>query len=91
MEGRRRDVRAALAVHQAWLERIFSSRLPKTPESRRRAIDALHAATDVYTWKLLRRDLRLSRAEVERIMLDLADGILVRSARSANQSGRRRK
>ena len=71
----------ARAKHQAWLERIFSSRLPKAPESRRRAIHALHAATDVYTWKLLRRDLRLSRAEVERIMLDLANGVLARSTR----------
>ena len=51
----------ARASHQAWLERIFSDRLPKTPGARRRAIHALHAATDVYTWKLLRRDLRLSR------------------------------
>ena len=82
----------ARAKHQAWLERIFSSRLPTGPESRRRAIHALHAATDVYTWKLLRRDLRLSRAEVERIMLDLADGILARSARrSSKQSGGRRR
>jgi AcrR family transcriptional regulator len=65
--------------HQLWLERIFASRLPKMPGSRRRAIHALHAATDVYTWKLLRRDLRLSRPETERIMLDLVNGILARS------------
>ena len=66
----------ARAGHQAWLERIFSGRLPRTPEARRRAVHALHVATDVYTWKLLRRDLRLSRAETERIMLDLVNGIL---------------
>jgi AcrR family transcriptional regulator len=66
----------ARAGHQAWLERIFAEHLPKTPAARRRAIHALHAATDVYTWKLLRRDLRLSRADTERIMLDLVEGIL---------------
>jgi len=66
----------ARAGHQAWLERIFARRLPETPAARRRAIHALHAATDVYTWKLLRRDLKLSRAETERILLDLVDGIL---------------
>ncbi|MPY91257.1 MAG: TetR family transcriptional regulator [Luteitalea sp.] len=66
----------ARAGHQAWLERIFSDSLPKTPAARRRAIHALHAATDVYTWKLLRRDLRLPRAEAERIMIDLVNGIL---------------
>lgn len=66
----------ARAAHQGWLERIFSGRLPKTPDVRRRAVHALHAATDVYTWKLLRRDLRLTRAETEGIMLDLVDGIV---------------
>ena len=66
----------ARADHQAWLERIFSDHLPKAPTARRHAIHALHAATDVYTWKLLRRDLRLTRAETERIMLDLVNGIL---------------
>jgi AcrR family transcriptional regulator len=81
----------ARVKHQAWLERIFAGRLPRAPESRRRAIHALHAATDVYTWKLLRRDLRLSRAETERIMLDLANGVLARkSPRSAPHSRRRR-
>ena len=67
---------AARASHQAWLEHIFSGRLPAAPGARRHAIHALHAATDVYTWKLLRRDLRLSRKTVERIMLDLANGVL---------------
>jgi hypothetical protein len=45
---------------------------------RRLAIDALRAATDVYTWKLLRRDLRLSRADTVRILLDLVNGVLGR-------------
>ncbi|HEX2442571.1 MAG TPA: TetR/AcrR family transcriptional regulator [Vicinamibacterales bacterium] len=66
----------ARAGHQAWLERIFGARLPESPLARRRAIHALHAATDVYTWKLLRRDLRLSRADTERVLLDLVNGVL---------------
>ena len=44
--------------------------------ARTHAIHALHAATDVCTWKLLRRDLHLSRAETERTMVDLVVGIL---------------
>jgi AcrR family transcriptional regulator len=64
--------------HQAWLEDIFSDRLPAASAVRRHAIHALHAATDVYTWKLLRRDLRLSRETVERLMVDLAVGVLDR-------------
>ena len=78
----------ARAGHQAWLDRVFSDRLPKAPSARRRAIHALHAATDVYTWKLLRRDLRLSRADTERIMRDLVYGVLGSAGRG---SGRRRR
>jgi AcrR family transcriptional regulator len=77
----------ARAGHQAWLERVFSDRLPKAPSARRRTIHALHAATDIYTWKLLRRDLRLSRADTERIMLDLIYGVLGSAGRG---TGRRR-
>lgn len=66
----------ARAGHQAWLERIFAELLPTSRAARQRAIRALHAATDVYTWKLLRRDMRLSRRETERIMIDLVRGIL---------------
>ena len=43
---------------------------------RRRAVNALHAATDAYTWKLLRRDLHLSRAETGRTIVDLVVGVL---------------
>ena len=64
--------------HQEWLERIFAGQLPIDAVARRRAIYALHAATDVYTWKLLRRDFRLTRAETERIIVDLVNGVLGR-------------
>ena len=40
---------------------MFSAQLPATGARRRQSLAALHAATDVYTWKLLRRDLGLSR------------------------------
>jgi AcrR family transcriptional regulator len=74
----------ARAGHQAWLERIFSEHLPKTPAARRRALYALHAATDVYVWKLLRRDLQLARTDTERIMLDLVNGVLAGNHRPAS-------
>ena len=77
--------------HQAWLERIFADRLPKTPAPRRRAVHARHAATDVYTWKLRRRDLRLSRAETERLMLDLVDGILAKRSPASSRRARTRR
>src|SRR5262245_30778461 len=82
---------AARAGHQAWLGAVFAARLPSTHARRRRAIHALQAATDVYTWKLLRRDLRLSRAEVEGIMLDLVNGILAKSSPRSSLRSRSRK
>ena len=66
----------ARAGHQAWLARTFGSRLPADTSGRRRALNALHAATDVYVWRLLRRDLGLSRAETERTMGALVRGVL---------------
>jgi AcrR family transcriptional regulator len=71
-----RFLEEARAGHQAWLEHICAASLPRPSAARRRAIQALHAATDVYTWKLLRRDLKLTRADTERVMMDLARGIL---------------
>ena len=64
------------ASHQAWLVDMFGDRLPTTPAARKRAVHALHAATDVYMWKLLRRDLGLSRTETEKTIADLVVGIL---------------
>ena len=66
----------ARASHQQWLGQCSPSVSRDTASERRRAINALHAATDVYTWKLLRRDLGLSRTETERTMVDLVTGVL---------------
>ena len=68
----------ARAQHQQWIVAMFGAQLPTTPAARRRAVLAVHAATDVYTWKLLRRDLHLGRAETERIIVDLVVGIIER-------------
>ena len=66
----------ARAGHRIWLETVFGTLLPDAPTARRRCLNALHAATDVYTWKLLRRDLLLSRAETTRTMKALVGGVL---------------
>ncbi|HEV7721257.1 MAG TPA: TetR/AcrR family transcriptional regulator [Iamia sp.] len=66
----------ARASHQRWLATMFGAGLPPKGAARRRAINALHAATDVYTWKLLRRDLRLTRGETEKTIIALVEGVL---------------
>jgi AcrR family transcriptional regulator len=66
----------ARATHQAWIVTMFGDALPSSRAARTRAVEALHAATDVYTWKLLRRDLGLSRVETEKRIADLVVGVL---------------
>src|SRR5215218_10580 len=55
---------AGRAFHYEWVERKFAPLLTKrTGEERRRLLAELIAVCDVYFWKLLRRDLGLSREQ----------------------------
>ncbi|MEU8136196.1 TetR/AcrR family transcriptional regulator [Streptodolium elevatio] len=65
----------ARSLHRAWLERAFADRLPAAGPDREHALNLHYAATDVYLWKLWRRDLGLSREEAERAMRDLLTAI----------------
>lgn len=63
--------------HRAWLAAAFARQLAGAHgRDRTRRLDALVAATDVYLWKLLRRDLGRSRGESERIVVRLVRGAL---------------
>ena len=73
-------LRAALtegrAAHRAWVEQVFARALRGlVGDARRRRIDALVAATDVYVWKLLRVDLKRSREDVVSIMKATAHAV----------------
>jgi AcrR family transcriptional regulator len=65
------------AMHRSWVETVFFS--PETDRvakgARRQRIDALVAATDLFVWKLLRRDLGRRRSEVHAIMLAMVEAI----------------
>src|SRR5918912_3387359 len=57
---------AARAFHYEWVERTFAPLLAeRTGTARRRLLAELVAICDVYFWKLLRRDLGLSREQTE--------------------------
>jgi AcrR family transcriptional regulator len=65
-------VRGGRTYHRAWVEHNFAPRLAGlVGQARKRRVAALVAATDVYTWKLLRLDLGLSRAETERTLVEI--------------------
>jgi AcrR family transcriptional regulator len=79
-EGRVPAVQAVLArgraSHQAWVERVFTTALSGLKGKRRaRRIAQLVVATDVYTWKLLRRDKRLDRDQTIIAMCELVNAL----------------
>jgi AcrR family transcriptional regulator len=70
MDVVRQVVEAGRVAHERWVERVFGPLLD--PGARRRVqVLQLVAATDVYTWKLLRRDRNLSADQVVAVMEDL--------------------
>lgn len=66
-------------LHRDWVATVFARSLDPLPEARRAAAtDLLVAATDVFVWKLWRRDLRRSRDETIERMLELAASVTSR-------------
>ena len=65
------------AMHRRWVDDGFRPALRAHRARRRTEVTtAVVAATDVYVWKLLRRDLGLERAAAEKIVVRLVDGAL---------------
>jgi AcrR family transcriptional regulator len=64
--------------HRAWVAEVFGPYLAHLPAAEReRRITSLYAATDVYLWKLLRRDLGHDRRALEDTFHHLVRGALV--------------
>ncbi|WP_022887110.1 TetR/AcrR family transcriptional regulator [Glaciibacter superstes] len=75
-------------VHREWVATTFRPQLERVPVADREAVvDLLVMATDVYTWKLLRRDRDLGRADTEQRMRTLVQAI-VTSATQPSSSKR---
>ena len=66
--------------HRAWVDAVFDARLPRDVAARSRLVDVLVVATDVYCWKLLRRDRGLSVDQVHDRMTLMTEAILTGSA-----------
>ena len=59
--------------HEEWVEHVFAKSLAGLRgKARARRLAQLVAVTDVYTWKLLRRDKKLDVEETKRAMRELA-------------------
>lgn len=67
-------------MHHDWVDRVFGPWLAGSTGARRRRLKAqLVALTDVYTWKLLRRDHRMGRGETVRAMAGMVEALLARA------------
>ncbi|MFB9177152.1 TetR/AcrR family transcriptional regulator [Dactylosporangium sucinum] len=81
--GQEHDPRIAAVVgpgkelHRRWVEDTFGPQLQARPEGDREALaDLLVVATDLYTWKLLRRDRGLDRPTTQSRMHAMVTAIL---------------
>jgi len=62
--------------HQGWVEHVFAAALEgRRGADRKRRAAQLVVATDVYTWKLLRRDKRLSREQTITAIRELVEAL----------------
>jgi AcrR family transcriptional regulator len=68
--------RAGKALHRRWVEQSFAVALPPEPAAREALVDLLVVATDVYAWKLLRRDRGLALPVVRERMLAMVHALL---------------
>jgi AcrR family transcriptional regulator len=63
--------------HRASLAKAFAAALAPLPETdARRRLDALVVATDLYVWKLVRRDMRRPESELRTLMESLIQAAL---------------
>jgi hypothetical protein len=62
---------AGRQLHRSWVERTFAPWLRVSGAARALRLAKLVAVTDVYVWKLLRRDQGLSRSATEKTLLEL--------------------
>jgi AcrR family transcriptional regulator len=64
------------AYHRSWVERVFAPSLPPPPEAEANLLVVqLIVATDLFAWKLMRRDMKLSRRRTEAAMLGTVNAL----------------
>lgn len=70
-------LKAGRLYHREWCERIFAPFLPKKSHSNYdQELTAFVAATELYLWKLLRRDLAYDLKQTKQTFLRLLNGLV---------------
>ena len=77
LDAAREITRRGRKEHRRWCARVFAPFLPPTDaDGHTHRVDAFVAATDIYLWKLLRRDLGRSPEETRAVFRTLLDGLV---------------
>lgn len=64
-------------MHREWVQRVFATWLDGLGAAQRKLrVAELVAICDLYTWRLLRRDLGLSRKQTEQAIREMLEGVL---------------
>jgi AcrR family transcriptional regulator len=64
-------------AHREWVRQVFEPQLHAQPDAAREAVtDLLVVATDIYTWKLLRRDRELDRQQAQARVTHMISAVL---------------
>jgi len=87
LEGRHPAVEPVLelgrAEHRRWVSGAFGETLRKLePPARQRALDVLVIVTDVYTWKLLRRDIGRGVRDTAATIRNLIQAVISQTSKS---------
>lgn len=83
----RRITESGRRLHRAWVREVFATWLADAGAGADRLEDLLVVATDIYVWKLLRRDQALSRTRTEEHIEHLVDAVLAAPARRGRRHG----
>ena len=81
--GRREHRRITAETYAPWLDRLDGA-------ARQQALDALVIATDIYVWKLLRRDMGRSLAQTKAAVLRLINAVLVEHTGMSIRKGKKK-
>ena len=72
-------------LHHEWVERTFAPQMARRRgAARRRLLIELIAITDVYNWKLLRRDMRLDEAATAEVLGEMVAAVTHHEARGGS-------
>jgi AcrR family transcriptional regulator len=70
-------LKKARTMHMEWCKRVFSPYLPEPADKLYSVrLGTFYAATDIYKWKLLRKDLGYSRSDTALIFTETLHGII---------------